>query len=560
MQLNLVFKSIILVDLSNKEAKKIEFASGKNMLTSDGNHYGKSVIMKSLYYTLGAEVYFPQPIKALNYMTVLNFELKEIEYSVGRLNNSFVLFTNGEFVKKYNSVSEFGDALSDLFEFEIELVGKDEEGTIVKCPPAFFYLPYYIDQENGWSINSYSFDRMTQFDLPQRKDSYFFHLGVLDSDYVEKSKNQKANSKKIAKLTKENERYRTVIDTLKMGLDDTQMAFDAEVLEKAIARRKEEINSILTDIAKIRNGLVEAEDSYQRLLNEKEVLAKYIKKKDVTPTPKAEVVECPRCGLFFEQSLSEKLERIYLLESLNDDYTRITAEIEKLEKKIKKLKGQYTQQQNRLKDYESSLNSEQDLYDTYLKAKTTQKLLDDYRKKIQQNAELISVLTENNKSIKELLKGYQESRTSTNSIYLTNLNKQYGVLDVPREQVPAESEPGAFIEASGAYGPRCKVAQVLSFLETQKSVSGNIITFPVLIDSPNVLEQDKEHLGSVLNALFTWNKTENQIIVASIEGKEIAEKIPDVKVIKLENEVNHIMSKEEYGQLEDEIDMVVTSF
>ena len=79
MQLNLVFKSIILVDLSNKEAKKIEFASGKNMLTSDGNHYGKSVIMKSLYYTLGAEVYFPQPIKALNYMTVLNFELKEIE-------------------------------------------------------------------------------------------------------------------------------------------------------------------------------------------------------------------------------------------------------------------------------------------------------------------------------------------------------------------------------------------------------------------------------------------------------------------------------------------------
>lgn len=558
--MNLIFKSIILVDLSNKEAKKIEFASGKNMLTSDGNHYGKSVIMKSVYYTLGAEVYFPQPIKALNYMTILNFELKEIDYSVGRLNNSFVLFTNGKFVKKYNSVSEFGDALSDLFEFEIELVGKDEEGTIVKCPPAFFYLPYYIDQENGWSINSYSFDRMTQFDLPQRKDSYFFHLGVLDGDYVEKSKSQKSNSKKIAKLTKENEKYKTVIDTLKMGLDDTQMVFDEDGLEKAIARRKDEINSILTDIAKIRKELVESEDSYQRLLNEKEVLAKYIKRKDVTPIPKADVVECPRCGLFFEQSLSEKLERIYLLESLNDDYTRITSEIEKLEKKIRKLKEKYTQQQNRLKDYENSLNSEQDLYDTYLKAKTTQKLLDDYRKKIQENMESISVLTENNKSIRELLKEYQESRTSTNGIYLTNLNKQYGVLDVPPEQVPEESEPGSFIEASGAYGPRCKVAQILSFLETQKGVSGNIITFPVLIDSPNVLEQDKEHLGNVLNALFTWNKTENQIIVASIEGKEVAEQIPDVKIIKLDNEVNHIMSKEEYRLLEDEIDTIVTSF
>lgn len=558
--MNLIFDSIILVDLSNKEAKKIEFSPKKNMLTSGGNHYGKSVIMKSLYYTLGAEVYFPQPIKSLNYMTILSFMLEGKNYIVGRLKNSFVLFENGEFIKKYNNVSEFGDSLSDMFNFEIELVGKDEDGTIVKCPPAFFYLPYYIDQENGWSINSYSFDRMTQFDLPQRKDSYFFHLGVLDSDYVEQNKNQKANSKKIAKLSKENEKYKTVIETLKMGLDDTQMAFDTTDLEMAITSRKAEINTILKEIAKYRKDLVEAEDLYQRLTNEKEILAKYIKRKDVTPTIMTEVVECPRCGLFFEQSLADKLERTYLLESLNDDYTRIATEIDKLEKKIKKLKEKYEQHQRKLKDYESSLSSEQDLYDTYLKAKTTRKLLDDYRKKIQENAETIEVLNENNKNIRELLREYQQSRTNANGIYLSNLNNKYGLLDIPSEQVPKESEPGSSIEASGAYGPRCKVAQVLSFLETQKSISDIIITFPVVIDSPNVLEQDKEHLGSVLKTLFTWNKTDNQIIVASIEGKDIAEQLPDVKVIKLDNEVNHIMSKEEYNKLEKEIDTIVTSF
>lgn len=558
--MNLIFDSIILVDLSNKEAKKIEFSPKKNMLTSGGNHYGKSVIMKSLYYTLGAEVYFPQPIKSLNYMTILSFMLEGKNYIVGRLKNSFVLFENGEFIKKYNNVSEFGDSLSDMFNFEIELVGKDEDGTIVKCPPAFFYLPYYIDQENGWSINSYSFDRMTQFDLPQRKDSYFFHLGVLDSDYVEQNKNQKANSKKIAKLSKENEKYKTVIETLKMGLDDTQMAFDTTDLEMAITSRKAEINTILKEIAKYRKDLVEAEDLYQRLTNEKEILAKYIKRKDVTPTIMTEVVECPRCGLFFEQSLADKLERTYLLESLNDDYTRIATEIDKLEKKIKKLKEKYEQHQRKLKDYESSLSSEQDLYDTYLKAKTTRKLLDDYRKKIQENAETIEVLNENNKNIRELLREYQQSRTNANGIYLSNLNNKYGLLDIPSEQVPKESEPGSSIEASGAYGPRCKVAQVLSFLETQKSISDIIITFPVVIDSPNVLEQDKEHLGSVLKTLFTWNKTDNQIIVASIEGKDIAEQLPDVKVIKLDNEVNHIMSKEEYNKLEKKIDTIVTSF
>ena len=123
--MNLIFDSITLVDLTNKEAKKIEFSPGKNMLTSGGNHYGKSVIMKSLYYTLGAEVYFPQPIKSLNYMTILRFMLDGKNYIVGRLNNSFVLFENGKFVKKYNSVSDFGDTLSDMFNFCIEVVGKD---------------------------------------------------------------------------------------------------------------------------------------------------------------------------------------------------------------------------------------------------------------------------------------------------------------------------------------------------------------------------------------------------------------------------------------------------
>ncbi len=558
--MNLIFKSLILVDLTDKEAKKVEFAPGKNMITSEGNHYGKSVIMKSLYYTLGAEVYFPNPIKTLNYMTILSFVLREKEYTVGRLCNMFVVFENMKFVTKCHTVGEFGCFLADLFEFEIELVGKDAEGTITKCPPAFYYLPYYIDQENGWSTNSYSFDRMTQFDMPQRKDSYFFHLGVLDGDYVEQNKRQKVNSNRISKLTKENEKYRTVIETLKMGLDDTQMAFDTKDLEAAILCRKDEINSILKDIARCRKELVDAEDLYQNHLNEKEVLAKYIKKNDVTPTAKTEVVECPRCGLFFEQSLSEKLEQAYLLESLNDDYIRITSETEKVEKKIKKLKEKYEGYQAKLKNYESSLNNEQGLYDTYVKAKTTRKLLEEYRKKIAENEEIISDLNENNKNIRELLKEYQQAKTSANLKYLSVLNSNYGKLDIPSDQVPRQSEPGSFIEASGAYGPRCKIAQVLSFLETQKSIADMIISFPIVIDSPNVLEQDKDHLESVLKSLLTWNKTDNQIIVASIEGKELAEQLSEVKIISLCNEVNHIMSKDEYKDLMSEIDMVITRF
>ena len=65
------------------------------------------------------------------------------------MNRSFVLYKNGEFVKKYISVEELRDTLEDIFKLQINLVGKDALGTITKCPPAFYYMPYYVDQENG---------------------------------------------------------------------------------------------------------------------------------------------------------------------------------------------------------------------------------------------------------------------------------------------------------------------------------------------------------------------------------------------------------------------------
>lgn len=46
--MNLIVSTITMVDLTNKEAKRINFSPNKNLLTSEHNHLGKSVIMKSM--------------------------------------------------------------------------------------------------------------------------------------------------------------------------------------------------------------------------------------------------------------------------------------------------------------------------------------------------------------------------------------------------------------------------------------------------------------------------------------------------------------------------------
>lgn len=408
--MNLIIASITIVDLTNKEAKRVNFSKGKNLLTSERNHLGKSVIMKSIYYTLGAEVFFPNPIKSVNLLTYIDFIVDSCMYRVCRLNKGFVLYKNGEFIKKYISVADFGDALEDIFKLQINLVGKDALGTITKCPPAFYYMPFYVDQENGWAANSFSFDRMGQFDLPQRKNSYFFHLGVLDNDYVQKSKLQKANERKITQLENENQKYLTVIETLQNGLDDTQISFDVDSLERAISARQEEIKKVLEEIAKARDALVEAEDEHIQLTHDKEVLAKYIKKKaPINNDNEKEVVECPRCGMFFERSMTQKLEKMYLLESLHDDYTNITNEINKLEKRIQKLRRGFEDKQNLLKFYERTLADRQEVYDAYLKSKATQQLLSEYNTRVGSNISEIERLGKETSDIRKQIASYNES-------------------------------------------------------------------------------------------------------------------------------------------------------
>lgn len=559
--MNLIITSITIVDLTNKEAKKIPFSPNKNLLTSNQNHLGKSVIMKSIYYTLGAEVYFSAPIRRLNLLTYIDFSLENVRYRVCRLNTTFTLYRNGCFIEKYSSVSAFGETLSSLFKLEINLVGKDQDGSIIKCPPAFFYLPYYIDQENGWSPNSFSFDRMTQFDMPQRKNSYFFHLGTLDNEFIEISKRQKVNDRKINVLTKENDRYITVIDTLKSGIDDTQMSFDTTSLEHAISLRRKEIKDLLNEIAKSRNTLIEAEDHYIQLSHDKEILAKYIKKKNSkTVVVEDEYVECPRCNLVFERTLAQKLEKTYLLESLHDDYSAISNQQASLERKIEKLRGKFDNNQNLLKAYEKTLANDQEVYNAYVKSKATNQLLREYNEKIGANISEIKRLGQDNTDIRKLLSVYTKEKTQTNDKYLGHLNNLLINLDIPQDQIEANSEPGSALIASGAYGPRCKIAQMFAFLQTQKEVSPNIISFPLVIDSPNALEQDREHLDTVIRSLLTWNRTENQIIVSSIEGKETASALPDVNTLLLSNPKNHLFTKAEYEVYEQEIAELFTMF
>lgn len=559
--MNLIVTALSMVDLSNQEAKKIAFTPTKNFITSAHNHLGKSVIMKSIYYTLGADVFFPATIKKLNLLTYIDFELGGKSYRVARLGRHFCVYCEGVFSSKYSTVGEFESFLSELFSLEINLVGKGSEESIITCPPTFYYLPYYIDQENGWAAASYSFKDAAMVDAKQRKDSYYFHLGSLDKTYVAISKQERINTGKVKALIEENERLCTVVDTLKMGIDDVQMSFDTDSIERVIAERKQEIDHLLRQIQQDRDDLLKLEDEAVRTAHDKSILARYIRRKDkLHVSVEDHTVECPRCGNLFDHSVSEQLEKTYLLTTLLDDYARIIEVELSLGKKIKKTKDRFEKNQHLLKKYEQTLSAEEDVYEAYLKSKATGRLLAEYSERIGSNTVEISRLEENNKEIRKQVRAFNERKTRANNQYQIHFHSMLSQFDIPQDQIEEGSDLGASITASGAYGPRAKISQILAFIQAKEQESPETISFPVVIDSPNTLEQDSEHFENVMRTLLTWTNTDNQIIIASIQGAEIAASIEGVNIITLNNEANHMFNSEEYKQYEEEITAIFTHF
>lgn len=121
----LIFKDLYLFSPSEKLAKKISFAPGRTMITSDahdGTDRGKSVIMKALYHTMGADCYFEGKWDDSSKTYILRFCVDDDEYYIFRHNKLFKVF-DGEKNLLFSVISrhELSERLSSITGFAVKL-------------------------------------------------------------------------------------------------------------------------------------------------------------------------------------------------------------------------------------------------------------------------------------------------------------------------------------------------------------------------------------------------------------------------------------------------------
>ena len=172
------FKNVMIADIKNHTARFQKFERGFNVITSTDNHVGKSSLLKSLYYAMGAEVEFDTVWDKNTKIYAVEICVNNEDYKIVRFQKNFAVFDEEKLIMLTRSVSrDLAQQLENIFNFSIYLPNKQTK-RIEMAPPAFTFLPYYIDQDKGWSGLYDSFSSIDQYKKNDRIKSLYYHLNL----------------------------------------------------------------------------------------------------------------------------------------------------------------------------------------------------------------------------------------------------------------------------------------------------------------------------------------------------------------------------------------------
>ena len=162
----LIIEKIYIFSPTENKAKVIELSEGTNIITSsrhDGNKKGKSVVLKSIYHTLGADCKFDDKWQDSNKIYIVKFKIDNKIYYMYRQSRMFKL-TNEQFEMIFQTIDrkELAKELEKIFGFAVKLPNRQEDKLEI-TPPVYNYLLNYVDQDG---MNCTKFASFNQFKAP----------------------------------------------------------------------------------------------------------------------------------------------------------------------------------------------------------------------------------------------------------------------------------------------------------------------------------------------------------------------------------------------------------
>jgi hypothetical protein len=545
----LIIKELYIFEPISKKAKKVEFIDGVNIITSelkDGNDVGKSIIMKSIYHTLGADCYFDDKWKEDSKVYYLVFSVNKKTYAIYRNQKLFKLYNEkDELIFSTVNRNELSEMLSKVYDFKVLLPNRSEK-ELVLTPPVFSYVLNYIDQDYMSGTKFASFDSLQQF-AGFKENVIYNHFGIFNEEYFLITKEIEELKKEQKKLAKDKELLENMLLRIESSLEGLEAPANLEALNKELEKSKEEYTSIIeslnklkTKLIKFRNDKIDLEQSINELRNDSNI--------DLKEINNIRSDFCPTCSQKIERSelVIAKSNRVEDLFILKGELEGILLETER---QLKLSEAEYQTYLDKRMVYEKKINSNSTVVSNVLKhmgyIETRDDMLVDLGKvdiSIQKNEKDL-------KKNKNKLKDYNEIKKNANNKYYNHLilSKNYfGLEEI--DDTKFESIKSNFT-AGGSNKPIATIIWYLALLKVKYQFNGDVIKFPIVLDSPNNVESDIDKKHRLLSFILNNYDSNSQLLLSTLGFKESDyEDVNIDKVITLENPKYHLLNDTDYNQ------------
>ncbi len=554
----LKLKRITLLSIKEKKGKLIELDEGFNIILGE-NDTGKSSLLKSIFYAFGAKTKMHPAWIAANPIVIIDFDYDLKEYIILRDKTQIVVFDKERnIINRSESITkEFALFFSSFFNFKMDLT--NNENLKQQATPAYCLLPFYIDQDLGWSKTWSSFESLSQF-KNWKPDIISFHAGTRSSQYYLLKAERDVQLEKNKQLNEETE----IIESIKKKLSEN---FDKIDVDIPLDEFKEEIVKLLQELNFLKKDVEKSREKLQELYNRKQI---FEDQKRITEESLMEInsdykfcinhlendVECPICGALYDNSFAERFSIAKDEDTCLELLQELKKNIGEVEKDIEKTKDELFNKSDRTKEMEEILKTKKeqitlkDLINYKGKQNLTSildKQLDEIKKVI---GDILVKLKEIEKDLREI--DSPEKKKQIVDKYRQNMGSFLSKLNVDNLSFDNYKNLDSKIDESGSDLPRALLGYFFSILDVIYKNSKDGTFFPIIIDAPKQQEQDIKNEKTILAFIRDNIPQDSQVILGVVDLAGVEFKARQIKLkdkSSLLNESDYPNCFEYYKQL-----------
>ncbi len=556
---SLRFNQLLLISNSLKSANRFDFKNRLTIITADDNNHGKSTLAKLLLWAIGCDPVFDTVWKNLDCKAILKFSVGDKAYETMRY-KGIICLKEGADIKVYPKITgEYAARIAEILNFNA-LLPKRDSIVLETPPPAYYFVPFYIDQKKSWSNAWDNFEGLAQYSN-WKSTIIKYHIGLLTKQHFDLERDKYEKRSQEQSVNTEVERINTTLEIVSDFIPKNVSTISQEKLQTITQEIRIDLTKLSEFQEKTLDELTRVESDRAFLVHQKQISEKIIEELDkdykfAVEHYSEDHIECPLCGTHHDNSIVNRTSILTDKQMAESQLKEINTALSTSESKLEKLKSQVDKTRADIDEIHGKYVVEEGeqkvsfndiiekvagvaIQENVQKLKTTKLgTLESLGRQIKTiSADQKKLLTEEEQN------AILNSFTTTFTSYIELLNAEdinSSVIKSPMDYAKVVKEGGA---AEGTRGILAYYVTIFSLI----SQFGEEAVAPLIIDTPNQQEQSPDNYDKILEVITKKIPATSQVIICALKNQKLDAIKSTANVINLTQ--NKLLVSKEYDEI-----------